>query len=132
MNRKSPDWSDPMVVGRNKEPAHATLIPYADENSALKAHAGLAVDRELTPFRRSLDGLWQFYWAPAPAQAPAEFHLPDYDTSEWDEIEVPSNWQLQGEELKLGIPKYDVPIYTCEMEKNLPILPLWRHSERST
>ena len=35
-----PDWENPHVVGRNKEPGHATLMPYAD-----KVQAG-AFDRE--------------------------------------------------------------------------------------
>ena len=33
----------------------------------------------------------------------ANFFLPDYNDSGWDEIEVPSNWQMKG---------YGTPIYT--------------------
>ena len=106
MKNVSPDWSDPTIVGRNKEPARATFIPYVDEGSALKAHEGLAVDRESTPYRSSLNGEWRFHWAPSPADAPEEFFLPGYDRRDWDTIDVPSNWQLQGAELRAGIGDY--------------------------
>ncbi|NUP97834.1 MAG: hypothetical protein HUU28_16865, partial [Planctomycetaceae bacterium] len=34
-NLSPPDWENPQVVGINKLPAHASLIPYPDETSAL-------------------------------------------------------------------------------------------------
>jgi beta-galactosidase len=91
------DWQNRQMVGRNKEPAHATLLPYADEAMAL------AGGRESTPYFELLNGKWRFDYATNPASAPAGFHEPGYDVSEWDTIEVPGNWQLQG---------YDVPMYT--------------------
>ena len=30
------DWENSEMIGRNKEPAHNTLIPYQDVNSVLK------------------------------------------------------------------------------------------------
>jgi len=30
------DWENPSMIGRNKEPAHCTLMPFADETSAVK------------------------------------------------------------------------------------------------
>ncbi len=38
----------------------------------------------------------------SPDQRPFWFFKDDYDTRDWDDIEVPSNWQMKG---------YDVPIY---------------------
>ena len=29
------DWENPEMIGRNKEPAHVTLIPYGDAQTAL-------------------------------------------------------------------------------------------------
>ena len=46
MDSQQKDWSNPEVVGRNKEPGHATLVPFADVEPALAAHAGLIIDRE--------------------------------------------------------------------------------------
>ena len=112
MDSNKHDWSNPEVVGRNKEPAHATLLPYADVESALVAHAGLVIDRDASPYRVSLDGMWRFHGAPSPGAAPGGFEADGYDVSGWDEIAVPSNWQLAGEGITRGIAKYDVPIYT--------------------
>jgi hypothetical protein len=89
------DWQDPRVTGRNREAPHVPLAPYADEGSAL--------DEVRSPFVRLLNGTWQFSWAPNPTSAPDDFYDLGFDDSQWDEIEVPGNWQLQG---------YGQPIYT--------------------
>ena len=91
------DWEDPQVVGILKEPGHATLLPFADLASALSG------ERELSPYFTLLNGEWQFQAAPNPASAPQGFEQPRFDTSGWDRVTVPGNWQLQGD--------YDIPIY---------------------
>jgi beta-galactosidase len=93
----SPDWENQKVIARNKEPAHCTLVPYADVEQAKIG------TREASTYYRSLNGEWKFNWSKSPDARPVGFHLPDYDVRHWDEIEVPSNWQLKG---------YGVPIYT--------------------
>ena len=90
------DWENPLMIGRNKEPAHATLMPYADLETALRA------EQQASEFFKSLNGRWKFHWAPKPAERPVDFHQPQYDDSDWDRIPVPSNWQLHG---------YGIPIY---------------------
>jgi beta-galactosidase len=90
------DWENPHIVGRNKQPAHATLIPYEDIGSAL------AGKRNASPFFQLLNGDWNFHFAPTPASAPENFYRPDFDASWWDTIPVPSNWQILG----YGIPRY--------------------------
>ncbi len=105
-------WENPQIVGRNKEPAHVTLVPYADEVTALEG------DRTASPYFELLNGRWWFKYAPNPASAPTEFYAPAFDVSEWDTIAVPGNWQLQG---------YDKPIYTNVVypfpAENLPRVP---------
>jgi beta-galactosidase/beta-glucuronidase len=112
MDRQWPDWSNPQMTGRNKEPGHATYTPFADAESALQAHRGLVVERSASPFVRVLDGEWQFAFASNPASAPADFYQTGYDAGGWERIQVPSNWQFAGDQFKLGLPKYDIPIYT--------------------
>jgi len=90
------DWQNPLILSRNKEPDHATLVPYP-----VRVQAADGV-REASPWYRSLNGEWSFHWAIRPSEAPPGFHEPDYDVSAWDRIAVPGNWQLQG---------YDTPIY---------------------
>ncbi len=91
------DWENPQMVGQNKEPAHATLLPYQDIQSAL------AGDRSACANFKLLNGEWQFKWAPNPASAPEDIHIEPFNNAGWDTIAVPGNWQLQG---------YDVPMYT--------------------
>jgi beta-galactosidase len=91
------DWENPGVVGRNKEPPHATYIPYSSVRSA---RAG---DGASSPFIQSLNGKWKFHWSRTPAERPADFHRPRFDVSEWDEIDVPGNWEVLG---------YGIPLYT--------------------
>jgi len=90
------DWENPEVVGRNKEPGHCTLMPYADAQAALRCK------REQSRFYMSLNGPWKFNWVEKPADRPIDFHNVDYDVSGWKEIPVPSNWQMHG---------YGRPIY---------------------
>jgi beta-galactosidase len=111
------DWENPRIVGRNKEPAHATLISYADEATAL------AGDRMASPYFRPLNGEWQFKVAPSPASAPDGFYEQGFDTAGWDSIAVPGNWQLQN--LGRG---YDVPMY-CNVQYPFPIEHLPRAPE---
>jgi len=82
------DWEDPTIIGRNKEPGHVLALPYDD--------AGQALAREECPNRLSLNGVWKFHWNMDVNKRPEEFYREDYDVSQWDEIEVPSVWQLHG------------------------------------
>ena len=92
-----PDWENPQMIGRNKEAARATAIPFADVDAALNG------DPAGSPWYVSLNGEWSFHWSPNPAQRPVDFFRPDYDVSSWKLTPVPANWQLHG---------YDYPIYT--------------------
>ncbi len=93
----NPDWENPQIVGRNKEQPRATSMPFA---TIATAKSGTNAE---SPFRQSLDGDWKFKWSPAPDSRPVDFYKPNYDTREWDDIPVPSNWQLEG---------YGTPLYS--------------------
>ena len=84
------------VLGIRKEPAHATLMPYASLAEALKAK------RHASSFCRVLNGIWKFNWVPRPEQRPIDFFKPTYDVSAWKDLPVPSNWQIFG----YGTPYY--------------------------
>ena len=101
-------WEDETRFEENKEAGHATYTPYATE-------AEMTADKEFyrTPWAdtrsasvRSLNGQWKFHFVPEPDQRPMDFYKEDYDVTGWDEIPVPSNWEMQG---------YDRPIY-CNVE----------------
>ena len=97
---------DPECLGVNKEPAHATLMPYASLKEAL------AAKRHASAFCQSLNGMWKFNWVPHPAQRPVDFYKPDFDVSHWKEIPVPSCWQLLG----YGTPYYRNIGYTFQKD----------------
>ena len=44
----------------------------------------------------SLNGQWKFYFANTPEEIPQVFFLPNYNVKRWSNIEVPSNWEMQG------------------------------------
>ena len=97
---------DPECIGINKEPAHATLMPYASLDEALKAK------RHESSFCRVLKGMWKFNWVAWPNQRPVDFYKPDFDVSGWKDIPVPSNWQVLG----YGTPYYRNMGYTFKID----------------
>ncbi|HUY01357.1 MAG TPA: glycoside hydrolase family 2 TIM barrel-domain containing protein [Candidatus Deferrimicrobium sp.] len=90
------DWENSEMIGENKELAHCTLIPYPNRDLALNNIP------EKSKFYIGLNGNWKFHWVKRPADRPIDFWKLDYDDSNWKEISVPSNWEMQG---------YDIPIY---------------------
>jgi beta-galactosidase len=106
-----PDWENPEMIGQNKEPAHCTLMVYPDVETAMEA------TREASPFFQLLNGDWKFNWVRKPGDRPVDFYKLDYNVSGWEEVPVPSNWQMHG---------YGIPIYTnvtYPFPKNPPHIP---------
>jgi len=97
---------DPECLGVNQQPAHATLMPYADLKEALAAR------RDASSFHRSLNGLWKFNWVAHPDLRPVDFYKTNFDANSWKEIPVPSCWQLQG----YGTPYYRNNGYTFQKD----------------
>lgn len=91
------DWENPAVFAEGRLAPRATAYPYPSKDAALAGH------HEQSPYFRSLNGTWKFRFAPKPADRPADFWQPGYDTTGWDDIAVPSNWEMLG---------YGTPIYT--------------------
>ena len=90
------NWENLDVLSVNREAPHAPVFPYRAKEAALD------LDRSDSPWVLSLDGRWKFYWVRKPADRPLDFFKPGYDDTGWDDIEVPSNWEIQG---------YGYPIY---------------------
>ncbi len=105
---KSPIWEDETVFAINKEVGVATYMPYATEADML-ADAAYYATPWTEPVNKqymTLNGTWKFNFVPEPSQRPLDFFKEGYDVSKWDEIPVPSNWEMHG---------YDRPIY-CNVE----------------
>ncbi len=46
--------------------------------------------------RLSLNGTWKFYWSDVPEGIPSHFYDTGFNDRKWDQIEVPSNWEMKG------------------------------------
>ncbi|MFC1554578.1 glycoside hydrolase family 2 TIM barrel-domain containing protein [candidate division KSB1 bacterium] len=90
------EWNNLNILEINKEPGHVFYIPYQDREAALSNNP------EQSDFYRSLNGTWKFNFARKPADRPVDFYKTDYDVSGWDDIKVPSNWEIEG----FGVPVY--------------------------
>ncbi|MDQ6844502.1 MAG: glycoside hydrolase family 2, partial [Bacteroidota bacterium] len=99
---------DPECIGLHKEPDHATLMPYSSLQEAL------AANRHASTFCKSLNGAWKFNYVDWPQKRPVDFYKTGYDVSNWNEINVPSNWQVQG----YGTPYYSN--FTYIFQKDFP------------
>ncbi|HHJ10035.1 MAG TPA: DUF4981 domain-containing protein [Bacteroidetes bacterium] len=95
-NTLPPELENPHVFKENTTPPHATFFPYD------KVEQVIANNPSASPWYILLNGTWKFHWTDSPKDRPMNFYKPEVDVSNWDEIPVPSNWELQG---------YGVPIY---------------------
>lgn len=98
------EWESPENLALNKEQPRAYFFSFQDVNSARN------VLPENSKYWLSLNGDWKFNWAPDPDTRPKNFYEADFDASSWDNIPVPSSWNIYGIQ-KDGSLKYGVPIY---------------------
>ncbi len=65
----------------------------------------------------SVNGNWDFFWTENKKNLPQNFQKLGFDTSKWDTIQVPGNWEING---------YGIPIYVNDrypFEKDPPLVP---------
>ena len=98
------EWQSPERLGYNK------LHPRACFTSFASAEEARRVLPEHSSRRQSLDGTWKFHFAKTPDERPADFFQLAYDCSAWDDISVPSCWNLVGLQND-GTQRYGTPIY---------------------
>lgn len=98
------DWENPHILGQNKEKGHVTFVPFAsvDEMTADPSYEKPWLRNNSSRFML-LNGDWKFNWSPSPENRPATFWKQDYNVDGWNNITVPSNWEMHG---------YGTPIYT--------------------
>lgn len=98
-------WEDPTVTSINRQPSRATAYSYTNVEDAL------AGDRTKSRLKM-LNGEWDFKYSVNLKEASKDFYKGK--VSDWDKIEVPSNWELKG---------YDNPIYKSAVYPFRPINP---------
>ena len=87
-NAKKEMWQDIDVYSVNTEPRSAAGFP-----------CSAAWEKKTV----SLNGIWKFRYCESVNDIIEGYYAPDFDVSSFDDLEVPSEWQIKG---------YDIPIYT--------------------
>ncbi len=91
------DWENPAIVQQNKENPHSTGMIF---NSPADVKTD---DYSLSPFYQSLNGIWKFTYTSQYADRLVDFYQTNLNDTKWNEIPVPSNWEMKG---------FGIPIYT--------------------
>ena len=95
------EWEDISVIERGKEAPHVVFVAY-DDTKAARAN-----EMSQSPYFLSLNGQWKFQFVEKPADRIKDFHRANLDDSGWNDIPVPSNWEIEG----FGIPIYTNVVY---------------------
>ena len=103
------EWESPEQLSLNKEQPRAWFFTFQDVENARK------VLPENSKYWLSLNGNWKFNWAPDPDSRPKDFYKQDFNVSDWDNIPVPSSWNIYGIQKDASL-KYGVPIYCNQPE----------------
>ena len=85
-----PYWQDIQVVAVNKEKPRSSFMSYADRETALTSRF------EKSPYYSLLNGTWKFFFVDSYKDLPQNITDPSVNTSSWDDITVPGNWEIQG------------------------------------
>lgn len=100
----APIWENETVFAINKMDGRAYYQAYTSESEMLadKAYYDTPWTMPVTTAFQSLNGTWKFHFVTEPESRPLTFFEEGYDVSKWDDIPVPSNWEMLG---------YDKPLY---------------------
>ena len=96
MNDDNAVWQNQYIWQINKEAPRAHFIPFPSA-------VAIKDDVNASSMIKSLNGIWKFHLVTKPADRPRTFFKNDFDVSGWNDLKVPSNWEVEG---------YDYPIYT--------------------
>lgn len=117
----SHDWENEQIVERNKEKGHAIQIHYTSTDK-MKGDSTYQYPW-ITPKSSecfTLNGKWKFKYVGSPDDIETagiqNFYANDFDVSSWEDIDVPSCWEMKG----FGTPLY--VNYTYPFENNPPYI----------
>lgn len=89
-DKKLPYWRDMHVLSVNKQAPRSSFMTYDNEKEALSSKY------ENSKYYKLLNGTWKFYFTEDQRQLPANLENPSTSFSDWHDIQVPGNWELQG------------------------------------
>jgi beta-galactosidase len=83
-------WEDLKVLQVNREAPRAYYIPYGEAEAASSGKRGRS------PFYQTLNGRWKFQYHSSVKDVEDGFYDVSADVSAWDDLTVPSCWQVKG------------------------------------
>ena len=95
--KRTCDWQNPKMLHQKRLEASTEFFPYHDEASAIKNN------RASSKYYKTLNGMWRFDYNDNLTTLDDGWENPKFDCTLWDELIVPSNWQMHG---------YCIPVYT--------------------
>lgn len=106
VNLEFDEWKNKVNVYEiNRENARSFFLPYGNLGKLIhdvKQNPLNSIKVKESENVKVLNGNWKFSLDYTPKDRNKEFFKREYDVSKWDNIKVPSNWQMVG---------YDFPIY---------------------
>ena len=85
-----PYWRDMKVTSVGTEAPRTDFMTYDNRQQAL------TLRYEASPYYRSLNGTWQFYYTDNHQTLPEDITGEQADKVSWKSIQVPGNWEVQG------------------------------------
>ena len=95
--QKLEDWQNPLVFAINKEAPHAHFISYETERDAWDNIPSKS------NYSKSLNGTWKFNLAKTVKDRPKNFYEDNYDVTDWHDIKVPANWEIEGHDTAIYV-----------------------------
>lgn len=83
-------YEDLTVMQLNRETPRSYYVPYSSETAALSKKRGQS------PFYQNLNGTWKFQYYTSVKNVGEGFYEEGTDVSGWDDLTVPSCWQVKG------------------------------------
>lgn len=84
------EWHDPAINSINRAPMHASYFAFENKNLALSDI------KENSENFKSLNGKWKFNWVRHANLRPKNFFSTGFDDNQWDELNVPGIWEVNG------------------------------------
>lgn len=83
-------WENIEINHINRMNSRGYFNSYSERNMAI------INEKKYSVGYKNLNGVWKFLFLDAPEYSPEGFYQEDYDCSNWKDIVVPGNWQMQG------------------------------------
>ena len=91
------DWQNPKMLHQRRLDATTEFFPYHSEQTAIKNA------RNASKHYKALNGVWKFDYLQNITQIKEGWEKASFDDNGWDELVIPSCWQMHG---------YSIPVYT--------------------